>query len=79
MPSLDLAYFWISSSSLIISVGALLIPSGNLTDIELLLITGSGKPALVNNLITSFFTAFTVSRLMVSKYLMTNKFKIINI
>ena len=30
-------------------------------------------------LITSFFTAFTVSRLMVSKYLMTNKFKIINI
>jgi len=30
-------------------------------------------------LITSFFTAFTVGRLMVSKYLMTNKFKIINI
>ena len=30
-------------------------------------------------LITSFFTAFTVSRLMVSKYLMINKFKIINI
>jgi protein-export membrane protein SecD len=30
-------------------------------------------------LITSFFTAFTVSRLMVSKYLMNNKYKIINI
>jgi len=30
-------------------------------------------------LITSFFTAFTVSRLMVSKYLMANKDKIINI
>jgi protein-export membrane protein SecD len=30
-------------------------------------------------LITSFFTAFTVSRLMVSKYLMNNKFKVINI
>jgi len=30
-------------------------------------------------LITSFFTAFTISRLMVSKYLMANKDKIINI
>ena len=30
-------------------------------------------------LITSFFTAFTISRLMVSKYLMANKNKIINI
>ena len=30
-------------------------------------------------LITSFFTAFTISRLMVSKYLMVNKDKIISI